>query len=135
MHDPNIWIDPFGLKKDPHNALFEHQDANGHIKSSGHETSGGTGKKTPTWAEQAASHTEPKILNCLDTTPGDKVVIVGEKNPCNGNGKSLGKGGCEKFMKNFADTKGVAIDYHSLQDGHVYTFEPNQEPRVSDGHH
>lgn len=136
VHDPNSWIDPFGLaKREPHNALFEHQDAHGNPKASGHETSGGTGKKTPTWSEQAASHTEPKILSGLTTTPGDKVIIIGEKNPCNGNGKSLGKAGCQKYMKNFADTHTVTIHYHSLEDGRVYIFEPNKEPRASTGHH
>lgn len=126
------WVDIFGLAKKHHNALWEHQNSDGTIKDSGSMTSGGTGKSTPTWAEQAASHTEIKNLNTTSISKnvksGDKIIIVGEKRPCNGNAKELGTMGCQKAMKDFAQANNVTISYYSLEDDSVYIFQKDKKP-------
>lgn len=138
--NPNFWIDPFGLmpaKKPPHFALWEHRDASGNLKGRGDILSGGTSPgRTLSWPEQSQTHTEQKILNTelKGVAAGDEITIMGTYYPCNGNAKKLGKMGCQKAMREFADTNDVKINYIDLSTNLIYTFEKNKVPTVGPCH-
>ncbi|MDO1511023.1 MULTISPECIES: RHS repeat-associated core domain-containing protein, partial [unclassified Neisseria] len=93
-------LDPLGLK---HTAIWQLFDKHGKPKTeaeliqSGCDTPPG---RRLTWNEQLEVHTERKILNKIlnMVEPGDVLVILGEKNPCNPGGR-----GCQAAMQDFVN--------------------------------
>lgn len=105
--NPFDWIDPHGLK---HTAVWALMDPSGNIKAEGIEFSGcdkPPGRRL-NFQEQLMVHTERKIMAKISgiATPGDHLVILGERPPCNPGGR-----GCQSAMDAFAKERGVKVTY------------------------
>lgn len=105
--NPFEWIDPHGLK---HTAVWALMDANGKLKAEGIEFSGCDKKpgRRLNFQEQLMVHTERKIMAKISgvAAPGDHLVILGERPPCNPGGR-----GCQSAMDAFARERGVKVTY------------------------
>ncbi|HSX60853.1 MAG TPA: RHS repeat-associated core domain-containing protein [Tahibacter sp.] len=105
--NPFDWSDPHGLK---HTAVWALMDANGNVKAEGIEFSGCDKKpgRRLNFQEQLMVHTERKIMAKISgvAAPGDHLVILGERPPCNPGGR-----GCQSAMDAFAKERGVKVTY------------------------
>lgn len=105
--NPFDWIDPHGLK---HTAVWALMDPSGNVKAEGIEFSGCDKKpgRRLNFQEQLMVHTERKIMAKISgiAQPGDHLVILGERPPCNPGGR-----GCQSAMDAFAKERGVKVTY------------------------
>jgi hypothetical protein len=96
----------FGSGSGPHTARWILRGAKGRIVSSGTMRSGGMTAEMKAQGfpkGQLASHTEPKILNQVRPSSGQRLDIYGERPACNA---------CKGAMNRYAEATGARIVYH-----------------------